>query len=805
MSIAADEGRASDLVDGRFGILDLVDIEQLRGLFEQFSAATGFTIGFLDHPQMNILVETGWKSICTRFHRGHPVSEALCKYSNHRLLDDMNEPGVVVVDRCENGLVDCAVPIVIEGKHIASLSTGQMLLQKPDVELFRRQALAFGFDEEAYLLALSEVEVVDEQKLKSATGFLGSMAQLITQSGYAKLKAEKEIEERKLAEAARFDAEERFRLIFETSREAIVFGWPDGRIDTANEEAYRLFGFSRDELRSGGRKTIIDVSDPQLAVALVVRQRLGSFRCELSCRHKDGSVFPAEVVSTIFLDGNGEARSSTMFRDIKERYEKERVLHETIRALGVRDQALGAIFQGVLITGSNRLITYVNDAFTWMTGYSASEVAGLPCSILQGAETSVATVHSMRAALDAAQPFHGEILNYRKDGTPFWNDLSITPVFDELGALSLFVGVQRDISARKTAELALRESRGLISTFFDSLDDMVAVIDENGAILAINRAWRNVAQNHGAPQALIDAIGVNYLSVCELAQTADADVAEATNGIKSVLSGQRPRFELEYACHSPTVQRFFKMRVFPLSGPRVGALIIHEDITDKKRIEQERTRDSLKLTALSRRLVAVQEENRRRLARELHDRTSPNLAAISINLDVAELALRDKDWQAISLRMSDNRGLIEDTAVSIREICADLRSPALDYAGLVPAMESYATQFAWRTAIVVKLDCPDAERRIAPELESILFRIFQEAMTNITKHAEATSVTVSLAFDAQHIRLAIADNGRGFNTEKLEFSPGQGLINMREMAEFSGGTITFQSGIGCGTRILVTI
>ncbi len=799
------EEHSSDLIDGRYGIRDLVDIEHLRDLFEQFSVATGFTIGFLDHPNMDILIGTGWKSICTKFHRCQSESEAKCKYSNHRLLDNLNEVGTVVIDYCDNGLVDCAVPIVIEGKHIASLSTGQMLLKKPDIELFRRQAISLGFDEEAYLLALSEVEIVDEVKLKSATGFLGSMAQMISQSGYARLKAEKEIDDRKLAEAARFEAEERFRLIFETSSEAIVFGWPDGRIDFANQEAYRLFGFSEEELRIGGRYSVLDTSDPQLAVALRKRQRLGSYRCELRCRHKDGTVFPAEVVSTIFVDGNGEPRSSTMFRDIAERREKERVLLETLQALGLRDRALGAISQGVLISGPDRLITYVNQAFTRMTGYSGAEVAGLPCSILQGPQTSIEVVHRMRTALDAAQPFHGEVLNYRKDGSSFWNELSITPVLDDLGELSQFVGVQRDITARKTAELALLESRGLIATVFDSLDDVVAVIDEKGVVLATNRAWRNFAVMNGAPPVLVDAIGINYLSVCDRGQNADPNIANAKTGIKSVLSGNLPRFELEYSCHSPAEQRFFNMRVFPLSGPRTGALIVHENVTDKKRVEHERTRDSLKLTALSRRLVAVQEESRRLLARELHDRTSPNLAAIGINLEVAELALQAKDWNEISLRISDNRGLIEDTAVSIREVCADLRSPALDYAGLVPAIEGYATQFAWRTGIVVRLNCPDFEQRLTPELESILFRIFQEAMTNITKHSGATSVSVSMSFQPPHISLEVADNGCGFNIEALEFCSGQGLINMREMAEFSGGAIAFQSSPECGTRVVVTI
>lgn len=364
MQTATAQIDPSHLVDGEYGILDLIDIEQLRSLFAQFSEATGFTIALLDHPDMTLLIQTGWKEVCTRFHRSHPTSETNCLKSNRRLLDNLSQPGEVLVNRCDNGLVDCATPIMIEGKHIASLATGQMLLQKPDVSIFKRQARLFGFDEEDYLRALSEVEIISEQKLKSATGFLGAMAQMITESGYARLKLEKEVMQRARAEAAQRDAEDRFRLIFEKSSEAIVFGWADGRVDFANEAAHQLFGLSDEELRAATRTTLVDPADPRLAVALKERNRRGAYRCELNYIRKDGSIRPAEVVSTIFAGKDGELRSSTMFRDVSDRYERERILLETITALRLRDQALGAISQGVLITGADRRITYANDAFT---------------------------------------------------------------------------------------------------------------------------------------------------------------------------------------------------------------------------------------------------------------------------------------------------------------------------------------------------------------------------------------------------------------------------------------------------------
>lgn len=182
------------LVDGKYGIADLVDLDELRRIFARFTEATGFTIGFLDHPGLNVLIATGWRDLCAKYHRQCPAAAANCLESNRHLLNNLDEPGKLVIEECSNGLVDCAFPIVIKGKHIASLATGQLLLAPPDRERFRRQARAFGCDEEAYLACLDEIPVVSEEKLRSVTRFLGEMASLLTEIGYSRLRLKAESE-----------------------------------------------------------------------------------------------------------------------------------------------------------------------------------------------------------------------------------------------------------------------------------------------------------------------------------------------------------------------------------------------------------------------------------------------------------------------------------------------------------------------------------------------------------------------------------------------------------------------------------
>jgi len=233
-------------------------------------------------------------------------------------------------------------------------------------------------------------------------------------------------------------------------------------------------------------------------------------------------------------------------------------------------------------------------------------------------------------------------------------------------------------------------------------------------------------------------------------------------------------------------------------------LLVHGFIADGARRKQHEAR----MGALSRNLVEVQEGTRRRLSGELHDRTSPNLAAIGINLDVIAAALPAEGAPDLGARLEDTRALIEDTTASIREICADLRPPVLDYAGLSAALESYVGQFGRRTGIAVRIDCSHGAARLAPELESALFRIVQEALTNCAKHACATSVGVMLRHDSSPIRLTVIDDGIGFNMEqmgKVAYSNCLGIITMRELAEFFGGKFTIESSPGKGTRIDVAI
>jgi two-component system CheB/CheR fusion protein len=175
-----------------------------------------------------------------------------------------------------------------------------------------------------------------------------------------------------------------------------------------------------------------------------------------------------------------------------------------------------------------------------------------------------------------------------------------------------------------------------------------------------------------------------------------------------------------------------------------------------------------------------------------------------VNIDVAAMALAECDWQGVAERMVDNRALVEDTTASIREISSELRPPALDYAGLIAAVEAYGAQFSRRTGIAVEVNALGRDMALAPDIESTLFRIVQEALTNVAKHAQAATVDIEICLQGPPLCLNVVDDGRGFDPLTTP-AQGLGLINMREMAEFAGGSFTLESSPGEGTRIHVEI
>jgi len=164
----------------------ILDFEKVDALLEGFNKTTGFVTAILD-LKGNILSKSGWRNLCTQFHRINPKTAFRCTFSDTILASKMEEGAKYHHYKCLNGLVDVAVPIIIRGIHVGNLFSGQFFYEEPDYEFFRKQAEEFGFDPEEYLKAVSEVPVKSEEQVKNAMDFLLQMTEIISDQGYQNL------------------------------------------------------------------------------------------------------------------------------------------------------------------------------------------------------------------------------------------------------------------------------------------------------------------------------------------------------------------------------------------------------------------------------------------------------------------------------------------------------------------------------------------------------------------------------------------------------------------------------------------
>ena len=181
-------------------ILNAIDFKRVNSLLEGFNQTTGFVTAILD-LKGNILSKSGWRQICTDFHRAHPETAEKCKISDTVLANKMSRGEKYHFYECLNGLVDVAVPIVIKGTHVANLFSGQFFFEKPDPAFFKAQAAEYGFDENAYLAAFEQVPVVSKQTVKSAMGFLLDMTEMISEITFQRLEQVELNEQRKKVES----------------------------------------------------------------------------------------------------------------------------------------------------------------------------------------------------------------------------------------------------------------------------------------------------------------------------------------------------------------------------------------------------------------------------------------------------------------------------------------------------------------------------------------------------------------------------------------------------------------------------
>lgn len=233
------------------------------------------------------------------------------------------------------------------------------------------------------------------------------------------------------------------------------------------------------------------------------------------------------------------------------------------------------------------------------------------------------------------------------------------------------------------------------------------------------------------------------------------------------------------------------------NGLLIGVQGTARDITERKLAQ-----DALQM--FSRQLIEAQEDERRRIARELHDQIGQVLTAVKMNLHAVQQV---SEAPEVSCHIQDNIDAVDEALRLVRDLSVDLRPPVLDDFGLATALRWYVDRYAKRTGLEVDvvIDLPDQQERFSRDRETACFRIAQEALTNVARHSRADTAVLQLIKDGNVLLLSVKDDGVGFDVERLRKRAPRaatlGLISMQERAHAAGGTIEIDSVISKGTAV----
>jgi PAS domain S-box-containing protein len=667
-----------------------------------------------------------------------------------------------------------------------------------------------------------------------------------------------DITDRKRTEEALLESEERSRSIVQSTSDAIILMDIEGRVAFWNSGAEQTFGYTADEMVGQPMTRIIPDRFREAhqrgvqRVAVTGRLTVRATMFELAGLRKDGTEFPLEfslaawtAKSKLFITG--------IIRDISERKQAE---EERQKLAKERLLLLDSTGDGIYGIDPEGRCTFINRAGAKMLGYEPAEVMGknmhrlIHHSLPDGSPYPITQCH-IYEVLHSGRGCHiDDEVFWRKDGTAFPADYSSFPVFEQdriTGAVVTFI----DITVRKRLEqersqraLRLIKQQSALtgltrSRVFQSSELMQTLqrITEMAArTLNIERVgiWRYTDDRSGIHcidrYELTNDRHVNGLTIPIASRPAyfqtlstlqmividDVRADDRTAQLYDDLSGYDVASRMDIPLylfgrlmgvicyeHTGTARQWMEDEwMFAIAVSNLVALAYEED--ERKRAETQLQQSQERLRSLTGRLESIQEEERIRIAREVHDELGQALTGVKLELVFLRDHLRNLQPDVLD-RVESIVKLVDRTMQSVRKIATELRPVVLDQLGLIPAIEWQAREFQNRTGISCKLNFYLRTVALPVDRATGVFRIFQEILTNVVRHAQASRVDISMQEHMGHLLVTVTDNGRGITEDEVSGSQSLGLLGMRERALLLGGETKIERNLEQGTTVTVRV
>lgn len=382
-----------------------------------------------------------------------------------------------------------------------------------------------------------------------------------------------------------------------------------------------------------------------------------------------------------------------------------------------------------------------------------------------------------------------EMLTFR--GKKRWCEISIVPFKNAEGEIIYALGVTIDITEKRKAEIELKQSEERYRTLVEQAVDAIALYDEKGKVLDVNS---------GASELL------GY-SKEELSKMYLHEIL-----LEDEINDNPVRYDILEKGHSTVKQRRMKRKdgtvviteVRSQQLPDGRFLSVVRDLTERIQTEQELSESYKAVRKLTAHLQKIREEERSNIAREIHDELGQQLTVMKMDVSWVNKKITEGEG-AIKERLQGLLHMLDDTVKSVRRISSELRPSLLDDLGLIAAMEWQLNEFEKRSGIKTSFSAPDDEVNLSNDVKTALFRIFQESLTNVARHSEANSLSVSFVQNNGDLILAIADNGKGFDKQAISERRTLGILGMNERSMMIGASYEIISEPGQGTKVSIRV